>query len=208
MARLSRVLPRLLLAVLSLAAACATLGQVSDSQKKNYVHVLHLADRIRVSVYNEEDLTAVVRINANGRINLPLVLEVAVGGLTLADAQAKIEAAYKDGRFLRNPQVTVSVEEYSPREVSINGAIKNPGRYALPVESTYTLVELVTKAGGFTDIAKGTAVTVTRFRLDGKKDVFTVDVESVIRGKKGGKAEDNAFLLQPDDIVNVPEALI
>lgn len=200
---LTKCLPVLAWAVV----ATATFAQNVDSQKKTYVHRLHLADRIRVAVYNEDDLTTVARINANGRINLPLVMEVGVGGLTLAEAQAKIELAYKDGRFLRNPQVTLSVEEYAPREVSINGAIKNSGRYALPVESTYTLVELVTKAGGFTDIAKGNAVSVTRFHRDGRREVFTLDVESVIKGKKGGKAEDNAFLLQPDDIVNVPEAL-
>lgn len=195
-------------AALCLGAPVAVPGQNADTQKKTYVHRLHLADRIRVGVYNEDDLTAVVRINANGRINLPLIQDVSVGGLTITEAQEKIEKAYKDGRFLRNPQVTVSVEEYAPREVAIYGAIKNSGRYALPVESTYTLVELITKAGGFTDIAKGNAVTVTRFNSDGTKQVFTIDVESILKGKKSGKSEDNAFLLQPEDLVNVPEALI
>lgn len=208
MARCPRSLTRLLPAAVLLLIASPVFAQGTEASKKSYVHVLQPADRVRVSVYGEEDLTSVVRINSNGRVPLQLVEEVAIGGLTLTQAQVRIQEAYKDGRYLRNPQVTITVEEYAPREVSINGAVRNPARYALPVESTYTLVELVTKAGGFTDIAKGTAVTVTRFRPDGSKQVFTIDVESIIKGKKGGRAEDNAFLLEPGDIVNVPEALI
>ncbi len=181
----------------------------SADGKKNYIHRLQLADRLRVSVYLEDDLTTVTRIDAHGRINLPLVGEVAIGGLTLIEAQKNIETAFRDGRFLRNPQVTITVEEYAPREVSIQGQIRNPGRYTLPIESTFTVVELVTKAGGITDIGKGSAVMITRILPDGTKKVFTIDVDSIIRGKKGpGNADDNTLLLQPDDIVFVPERLI
>lgn len=176
-------------------------------QKKNYIHRLQLGDRIRVTVYNEADLLSNPRIDARGRVNLPLVGEVVIGGLTLAQAQGVIETAYREGRFLRHPQVTLTVEEYAPREVSIQGAIVNPGRFVLPVESTFTVVELVTKAGGFTDIAKGTAVSITRIASDGSKQVFTVDVESLIRGRKGARAAEDILLL-PGDIVYVPESLI
>lgn len=176
--------------------------------KKNYVHTLALADRVRVAVFQEDDLTTLTRIDARGRINLPLIGEIAIGGMTVVEAQAAIEQAYRDGRFLRNPQVTVTVEEYAPREVSIQGRIRNAGRYTLPIESTYTVVELVTKAGGIDDIGKGNAVTVTRILPDGTKKVFTVDVDSVIKGRKDAKLEDTTLLLQPGDIVYVPERLI
>jgi len=183
-------------------------GQPGASpDKKSYIHTLAPADLVRVVVYQEEDLASRTRIDARGRINMPLLGEVAIGGMTVVEAQAAIENAYKEGRFLRNPQVTVSVEEYAPREVSIQGQIRNPGRYTLPIESTLSVVELVTKAGGVTDIGKGSAVTVTRILPDGTKKVFTVDVDSMIRGKKDTKADDN-ILLQPGDIVYVPESLI
>jgi polysaccharide export outer membrane protein len=178
------------------------------ADKKNYIHTLALADRVRIAVYQEEDLASVTRIDARGRVNLPLIGEIAIGGLTVIEAQTAIENAYKDGRFLRNPQVTVSVEEYAPREVSIQGQIRNAGRYTLPIESTLSVVELVTKAGGITDIGKGSAVTVTRILPNGTKKVFTVDVDSVIKGKKDTKTDDSALLLQPGDIVYVPERLI
>ncbi len=199
--KLLRLLPVLLLV--------ATLpGFAQSTQKKNYVHTLALADRVRVAIYQEEDLASVTRIDARGRINLPLIGEITIGGLTIVEAQTAIENAYKDGRFLRTPPVTVSVEEYAPREVSIQGRIRNPGRYTLPIESTYTVVELVTKAGGIDDIGKGSAVTVTRILPDGTKKVFPVDVDSVIKGKKDTKVEDTTLLLQPGDIVYVPERLI
>lgn len=178
------------------------------AEKKNYVHTLALADRVRIVVFQEEDLTSLTRIDARGRINLPLIGEIAIGGLTVVEAQAAIEKAYQEGRFLRNPQVTVSVEEYAPREVSISGRVRNAGRYTLPIESTYTVVELIMKAGGIDDIGKGSAVSVTRILPDGSKKVFTVDVDSIIKGRKDAKIEDTTLLLQPGDIIYVPERLI
>ncbi|MEN9404250.1 MAG: hypothetical protein RL091_2953 [Verrucomicrobiota bacterium] len=183
-------------------------SSAQNSEKKSYIHTLTLADKVRIVVYQEDDLTSLSRIDARGRVNLNLIGEIAIGGMTVNEAQTAIENAYKAGRFLRNPQVTVSVEEYAPRIVSIQGRIRNAGDYTLPIESTLTVVELVTKAGGIDDIGKGSAVTVTRIMPDGAKKVFTVDVDSVIKGKKDSKSDDSTMLLQPGDIVYVPERLI
>lgn len=201
---------RFIILCLSLLAPALLHSAEPDGEaKKNYIHRFQLADRLRIAVFQEDDLTTQTRIDAHGRINLPLIGEIVVGGLTATEAQEAIQRAYRDGRFLRNPQVTVNVEEYAPREVSIQGQIRNPGRYTLPIESTFTVVELVTKAGGITDIGKGTAVSITRLNPDGSQKTFTVDVESLIRGKKGqGKNEDNVLLLEPGDIVYIPERLI
>ncbi|MBI5422521.1 MAG: polysaccharide biosynthesis/export family protein [Opitutae bacterium] len=198
------LLPVLLAALVG--PAFAQSGNPADA-KKSYVHRLQLADRVRVAVYQEEDLTTLARIDARGMVNLPLIQEIQIGGMTIVEAQDAIQNAFREGRFLRAPQVTVSVEEYAPREVSISGQIRNPGRFPLPNESTYTIVELVTKAGGITDIGKGTAVTITRFLADGTKKVFSVNVDALIKGSKDARAEDNVLLL-PGDNVYVPERLI
>lgn len=176
--------------------------------KKNFIYRLSLGDRIRVAVFQEDDLSAIPRINAQGMVTLPLIGDVRVSGLTVSEAQSHIERAFRDGRFLRSPQVNITVEEYAPREVSILGQVRNPGKYALPVESTLTVVELVTRAGGFTDIGKGTEVRVTRIGPDGQETNFTVDVESVIRGRGKSRVEDNSMLLEAGDIVYVPERFI
>lgn len=195
------------LAVLVAPAAAQERG--GGEGRKSYVHRLQLADRIRVAVFQEDDLTTIARVDARGLVNLPLLPEVPVGGLTVAQAQELIQNRYREGRFLRNPQVTVSVEEYAPREVYINGQVRNPGRYVLPNESTFTVVELVTNAGGLTDIAKGTSVNVRRTLPDGTVQSFTVDVESIIKGKRNDpKLDESNILLLPGDIVNVPERLI
>lgn len=201
---------RFSLVFLAVVVGTSVFAQINPADaKKAYIHRLQLADRIRVAVYQEDDLTTLARVDARGMVNLPLIQEISIGGLTVVEAQQAIEAAYREGRYLRSPQVTVSVEEYAPREVSIQGQIRNPGRYPLPTESTFTVAELVTKAGGITDIGKGTAVNVTRILADGTKKIFTVDVDSLIKGKRGdGKTDENNILLLPGDVVYVPERLI
>lgn len=176
--------------------------------KKNFIYRLSLGDRIRVAVFQEDDLSAIPRVNAQGLITLPLVGDIQVTGLTISEAQSRIEASFREGRFLRSPQVHITVEEYAAREVSILGQVRNPGKYALPVESTLTVVELVTRAGGFTDIGKGTEVRITRIGQDGRETNFSVDVESVIRGRGKSRIEDNSMLLESGDIVYVPERFI
>lgn len=165
-------------------------------------------DKLRITVYQEEDLSVFSRVDAQGKVNLPLVGEVAVAGKTVSEAQRVIEAAYRDGHYLKKPQVTINIEEYAPREVSIDGKVRTPGRYPLPIEANMTVLDLVTKAGGMTDTAKGTAISVTRISPDGKKSVFTVDIESLIKGRDRAKATDNSLVLQPGDIVYVPERII
>jgi len=171
-------------------------------------YIIANTDRLRITVYQEEDLSVFARVDAKGTVNLPLVGEVVVAGSTVSEAQRLIEQAYRDGHYLKKPQVTINIEEYAPREVSIDGKVRNPGRYPLPIEANMSVLDLVTKAGGMTDTAKGTAISVTRISADGKKTVFTVDVESLIKGRDRAKATDNSLTLQPGDIVYVPERII
>lgn len=196
-----------------LATWNAATAQVPNNQppvdtNRALIYRIATNDRIRIGVFQEPDLDMIARVDVKGMVNLPLLGQIKVSNYTIPEAEAAIEAAYRDGRFLRNPQVTISVEEYTPREVSIQGQVRNPGRFPLPIEQTMSLLELVTRAQGFTDTAKGTAVTVTRVNADGTKEVFTVDVESLIKGKDKAKAKDSSLILLPGDIVYVPERLI
>jgi polysaccharide export outer membrane protein len=176
--------------------------------KKNFIYKLTNTDRLRIVVFGEPDLATISRIDARGNVNLYLVGDVHVAGCTVNEAQKIIETAYRDGRFLRNPQVTISVEDYAPRTVTVDGQVKSPGPVSLPTESTLTVYQAIIRVGGFTDVAKGSAVTVTRLLPDGTKKVFTVDVESLIKGKDRTKQEDDTLLLEPGDIIYVPERLI
>jgi polysaccharide biosynthesis/export protein len=201
----------LLLTALSGFTVASSRAQDKAPVPRNQVilaYTITLTDLLRIDIYQEEDLRTMSRVDAKGNLNLPLVGEVRVVGMTVSEAQKAVENAYRDGRFLRSPQVTINIEAYASREVSIQGQVRSPGRYPLPIETTMTVLELVTKSGGFTDTAKGTAVNITRVSPDGKKQVFTIDVDSLIKGKNRANTNDNSLTLQPGDIVYVPERII
>jgi polysaccharide export outer membrane protein len=207
---LSAWLRRLLLTTCWLAALlCAHgAGSADDAVKKNRPYRIANTDKLRIAIFQEEDLSTIARVDTNGAVNLKLVQSVRVAGLTISEAERTIEAAYRDNRYLRNPQVTVNVEEYAPREVTIMGQVRAPARYPLPIESPMTILDLVTKAGGFTDVAKGTEVKITRIGPDGKSQTIVVDVESLIKGKSKANPGDSSTELEDGDIVYVPERII
>jgi len=167
-------------------------------------YIIALTDRLRVSVFQEDDLGVISRVDSKGRVNLQLVGPVEVVGMTIEQAELAVENAYRNQRFLRDPQVTIIVEEYAAREVIVQGEVVAPGRISLPIESGMSVLDAITKAGGFTDTAKGEAVTVTRTLKDGTKEVTTVDVKNALRGRESTSEASSTMLLLPDDIVYVP----
>jgi polysaccharide export outer membrane protein len=168
------------------------------------IHAIVTNDVLAIDVYQEDDLRTQSRVNANGRVNLNLVKEVEVAGLTVIEAQNAIEKAYRDGRFLRHPQVTIHIVEYAERKVSIQGDVGSPGTYPLPIESTMSVAELVMKAGGLKDTANGRNVRITHFNKEGKAEVREVNVQAIIKGDTKVNAGDKSLLLEPGDIVFVP----
>ena len=126
---------------------------------------LGIGDAIRVTVHQQPDLTTEARINERGSIPMPLVGEVKVGGLSQAEAAAKIAASLKDGKYLKNPQVAVAVTTVRSRQVSVLGAVARPGRY--PLDDTSPLLsDVIAAAGGITAVG-GDTVLVIR---DGKEE--------------------------------------
>src|SRR6185436_7908970 len=83
----------------------------SGKTKKTVSYKIAVTDKLGISVVGEEELTVASRVDAKGFINLKFLGEVNVYGLTISEAQKKIEAAYRDG-YLRNPQVTITIEDY------------------------------------------------------------------------------------------------
>lgn len=204
---LFRILLVTIAAVLLLPEAALAQETPPMDNTRAITYTVARTDRLRIAVFQEPDLSVISRVDAKGSVNLPLVGEVVVAGLNLAQAQARIENAYRDGRFLRAPQVTLNVEEYAPREISISGEVRNPGRLSLPVEAGMTVLEAITRAGGFTDTARGNAINITRILPDGTKEVYTVDVQSTIRGRARANVSDSTLILLPGDIVYVPQRI-
>jgi len=176
--------------------------------EKQYVaYRITRGDTLSVAVLGEPDLSAAQkRVEATGTISLPLIQNIRLHGLTINEAQDAIATAYRDGRFLRNPVVTVTVEVYSPRMVIVSGKVNNTGRREIPADTVMTLRDLIAAAGGLADTARGTAVRVTRTMPDGSQKVFTLDVESALKGRATN--DDANFVLEPDDMIYVPERII
>lgn len=207
---------RLLSAVLALVAGPLSSSSLPaaqpvrpKSEKKYVAYKITRGDTVSIAILGEPDLNAGgKRVEATGTINLSLIGEINLVGLTIAEAQEAIAKKYRDDRFLRNPQVSVTVEVYAPRTVIISGKVNNPGRPEIPADTEMTIKELIFKVGGFSETARGKEVIVTRTMPDGTLKTFKLDVESAIKGRAPSDSGDAAFVLQPDDTIYVPEKII
>jgi polysaccharide export outer membrane protein len=145
-----------------------------------------------------EKLSVKVKVSPRGLITFPLLEEVKVEGLTVSGAKEKLTYLLKKDFFV-NPQVFIFIEEYS--QVFITGEVKNEGSY--PLKENLTVIELISLAGGFTEIAAPNRVKIIRILPDGSKEEIRVRVHDTIhRGRKEGH-----ILLKPGDIVVVPESI-
>ncbi|HVU32040.1 MAG TPA: polysaccharide biosynthesis/export family protein [Opitutaceae bacterium] len=160
-------------------------------------------DLVRVAVNGESDVNAERRVDSQGEINVPMLGAVKVAGLTVSETQGLITKRYVQEEIYVRPEVVVTIVEYAPREVMVLGQVTKQGKQAFPPEATsLSIVEAIASAGGLTRIANGEAVRVTRKDDHDREQSFTVDVEKFIEGKAGDSAP---FMLQPGDVVFVPE---
>ena len=127
-------------------------------QHPNPALELGTGDLIDVGVYNVPELTTKARIGTNGDLYLPLIDYVHVAGLTVDEAQSIIEKRYADGGFVKNPHVSVFVDNYASQGASLLGEVMRPGIY--PVLGGQRLFDLLSAAGGLTEKA-GNSVTIT-----------------------------------------------
>ena len=135
---------------------------------------LGVGDALRVTVFQQPDLTTEARVTERGTITLPLVGEVKVAGMTSTEAGKHIAAQLKSGKFLRNPQVNVAVTTVRSRQVNVLGMVARPGRYPLD-DTSSQLADVIAAAGG---IAAGGADYVTLTR-EGKTQKLPVIAKGV-----------------------------
>jgi polysaccharide export outer membrane protein len=118
-------------------------------------------DVLDVTVLDNPEASRVAPISPGGTITLPLVGDVAVGGLTAAEIRQKLtELLSRD--YLVNPQVEVRIKEYGSQFALAVGEMKSPGRKAL--RGNTRLIDLLMDSGGFTNQASGDVVVT---RVDG-----------------------------------------
>ena len=108
---------------------------------------LGVGDAIKVTVFQQPDLTLDTRVDEKGSILMPLVGNIKVAGLTTNAAAAQIAEALKHGKYLNNPQVNVALTTVRSRQVSVLGMVAKPGRYPLD-ETSAQLADVIAAAGG------------------------------------------------------------
>jgi polysaccharide export outer membrane protein len=119
---------------------------------------LGAGDLVEVGVYNVPELTTKARVSSTGEIYLPLIDYVHVSGLTAEEAEGLIQKRLSDGGFVKNPHVTLFVDQYASQGASVLGEVARPGVYPVPGEQR--LFDLISAAGGFTEKA-GRSIRVT-----------------------------------------------
>jgi len=169
-----------------------------------------LQDEIKITVFDEPDLSAMYRVDADGAITFPLVGHVDAAGLTLAEFQQRITTMLAAG-FLRNPQVRVEINQYKSQFVYVIGEVRAPGKITM-TGTTMTLLEALALAGSPTANASNEVIVVhpTRPAGPGEQPAIAVEAEGarVSVNRKDlelGKAGQDV-VLQDGDIINVPSA--
>jgi polysaccharide biosynthesis/export protein len=139
---------------------------------------LGVGDAIRVTVFQQPDLTTETRIAEGGTVTLPLVGALKVAGMTPAQAGNQIAEEFKRGKFLKNPQVQVALITLRSRQVSVLGLVARPGRYALD-DTSSQLADVIAAAGG---VAPTGSETVTVLREGKEHKVALVGKSFPLKG--------------------------
>jgi len=190
--------------IASLLFVGVSFGQSMESgapeTKSDYV--LQASDLLKVQVFQEEDLTREVRVSQEYTIVLPMIGSVDLKGKTLRQAEEIIRERY-DRDYLVNPQVNVMVLDYAKRTVNVMGSVNTPGAVLFPQEEALTLLDAISRAGGFNRLADRKRVKLSRTTPDGRTEAVEINTDDLI---KSGNTK--SFVLQRDDVIFVPERVL
>ena len=176
-------------------------------------YVIGPEDVLQITVFDVPDLNQTVRVANDGTIGLPLLGRVEASGLTADQLRDRLET--KLGKNLvQNPQVSVFVQQYHARPVSIVGAVEKPGLYQ--ITGPRSLVEMISLAGGLAkrnSAAPGKTVYVTRpagFNnlkiVPGMKKLAPDKIEIDLKDLLYTQANGLNIQIEPHDIIAVSKA--
>ena len=167
---------------LSLQSVAAIENDIVDSTSE---YRLDTGDKIRIQVYDEEDLNLEARVDDGGIISYPFLGNLKVIGITPGQLEDLITARLK-GDYLVNPKVSVDIIEY--RQFYVNGEVVKPGGF--PFQPGITVRKAISVAGGFKERASKEKIFIIRDESPDAKP-FKVQLDEIIR---------------PGDIITVEES--
>jgi polysaccharide export outer membrane protein len=156
-------------------------------------------DSLMISVYDQPDMTGTVYVSDDGTMPVALVGPVHVAGLSPAGAAQAIEKALRDGKYFKNPQVTITIVQGRSQRVSVLGEVVTPNIY--PIDSKTTIFDLLAQAGGVRETAS-TTIYLLRADTDGHTTRYPIDLR--ILGDNPASVAIRS--LQAGDKIIVPKA--
>lgn len=156
-------------------------------------YVLGTGDTISVVVAGNDDLARTVTVGADGRVALPLIGIVAVGGLTGSQLEARLTQLYR--QYIRNPQVTVTIVQFRRIKVTLLGQVRGPGPHDLPYGAT--VLDAIGVAGGIVEGAAAGQAYVIR----SQREILPVNIGEILAGN--GRTN---LVLQDGDVIVVPSS--
>jgi polysaccharide export outer membrane protein len=193
---LIRLVPTFALSIVVSSLATSTKAGTSIE------YLLTTGDILRIQVFQEPDLDREVRVSHDGSVTLPLIGKVTAAGLNTETLETEISKKYGDG-ILVSPQITVNVIKYKSRVVNVLGSLNAPQAIEYPAGEKMTLLEILSRAGGFNRLADRRKVRITRSLPSGKSSTQVIDVENLL-----SSTDTTTIYLEPDDIVFVPERVL
>ncbi|WP_207540587.1 polysaccharide biosynthesis/export family protein [Sabulicella rubraurantiaca] len=143
-------------------------------------------DRVRVTVFDDPQLTGDFRVSDAGAIALPLAGSVSANGLTTGEVERAIEGILKEKGLFQQPSVAVEVTEYRP--VYVLGMVERGGQ--APYQPGMTVLSAIAVFGGFNYRAVRDHVSITRIGEDGVAREYRAGPQALVR---------------PGDVINVFE---
>jgi protein involved in polysaccharide export with SLBB domain len=158
-------------------------------------------DLLDIRVYDEPDLSAEVRLAADGTAILPLIGSVPFQGKTLPQATALLRERYMAG-YLVNPQVSLIIRTYAKRSFTVLGQVQKPGSYEIQGDEAISLLQAVGMAGGYTRIANPGNITVRRTDGSQEQQVMRFDGRRLAKGNSSSDC-----VVKPGDVITVGESI-
>jgi polysaccharide export outer membrane protein len=192
--------------VLLLAALQTAPAAPSDPR----LYVVGPNDVLTITVYNQPQLSGKFVIEADGTFAFPLLGRVAAGGLSIRAVEDKVRQGLADG-FLKDPQITATVDQYRSQQIFVMGEVKQPG--PLQFTGSMTLIEALARAGSVTERAGKEAVIVhsdaggaaipaqIASTNTARGDAIRIDLQKL---QSGALAQN--LTLRPGDTIFVPRA--
>jgi polysaccharide export outer membrane protein len=137
-------------------------------------------DVFEVYVVGETNLPKEYRVQPDGTIDFPYLDRLQVSGLEPQVIVETIKAKLVEKKILSDPQVSLVVKQYNSKKISIIGQVAKPG--SMPWTEGMKLVDAISQSGGFTNIADGNHVLLTRHTSSGKTVTAIVSVEAITDG--------------------------